>query len=101
MLNWARFLVNVATGSTLTFTRLKDVAEISALFPSWYQSLGRDRLAPRQDGLGAGVGREGGGSGRRAREAQGEGDAVGLAQTTSPWRIVFSVTTRGSTNWSR
>jgi hypothetical protein len=21
--------------------------------------------------------------------------------TTSPWRIVFSVTTRGSTNWSR
>jgi hypothetical protein len=34
MLNWARFLVNVATGSTLTFTKLKDVAEISALFPT-------------------------------------------------------------------
>jgi hypothetical protein len=34
MLNWARFLVNVATGSTLTFTKLKDVAEISALFPN-------------------------------------------------------------------
>ncbi len=23
------------------------------------------------------------------------------AQTTSPWRIVFSVTARGSTKWSR
>jgi len=34
MLNWARFLVNVATGATLTFTKLKDVAEVSALFPS-------------------------------------------------------------------
>ena len=33
MLNWARFLVNVATGATLTFTKLKDVAEVSALFP--------------------------------------------------------------------
>jgi hypothetical protein len=33
MLNWARFLVNVATGATLTFTPLKEVPEISALFP--------------------------------------------------------------------
>ena len=34
MLNWARFLVNVATGATLTFTQLKDVTEVSALFPT-------------------------------------------------------------------
>lgn len=33
MLNWARFLVNVATGATFTFTKLKDVPEIAALFP--------------------------------------------------------------------
>ena len=202
MLNWARFLVNVATGATLTFTKLKDVAEVSALFPKlgertvkelfgWgaghfedirQRAIGalfhmiqehsrtatssaqeerdrgiprlrragreeacrarrarrllvrvarrppeedgrraqrhrrvrdgdgddrrgqehrRDRRPPRQDGLGAGVGREAGGAGRRIREAQGEGEAVVPAQTTSPWRIVFSVTTRGSTNCSR
>jgi hypothetical protein len=28
----------------------------------------------------------------------GEGRVL---HTTRPWRIVFSVTTRGSTNWSR
>ena len=29
------------------------------------------------------------------------GELVGGPQTSSPWRIVFSVTARGSTNWSR
>jgi hypothetical protein len=34
MLNWARFLIKVAKGVVTTDSKLKDVAEVTALFPS-------------------------------------------------------------------
>jgi hypothetical protein len=34
MLNWARFLIKVAKGVIVTTTQLKDIAEVSSLFPN-------------------------------------------------------------------